>query len=213
MGHSIRTWTLFLVCASAMMSVRADSPQENAKKSAAPTDKELAEMWNNLTRADDEGTKKAFQIICRLIQHPKQSVPFLQGRLKPVPAPDAQRVEAWIAELNSDDFSKREKANAELEALGPLAMPAVKPKLADKVTSLEVRRRLQRLVEKVETNTLSGEELRGLRAVEILEAIATPEAKEVIAAIAKGAAGAKLTDDAKRAQARLVRDATLKSVP
>ena len=145
------------------MSVRADSPQESTKKSPAPTDSEMAEMWKDLTRADDEGTKKAFQIICRLIQHPQQAVPFLQGRLKPVAAPEAQRLNAWIAELNSDDFSKREKANAELEALGPLALPAVKLKLADKILSLEVRRRLQRLVEKVETNTLSGEELRGLR--------------------------------------------------
>lgn len=174
---------------------------------------ELAAMWDDLARADDEGTKKAFQAICRLVRSPKQVVPFLRAKLKPAAGPDQVRLEAWIADLDSSSFSTREKATLALEKLGPLKIPALKQKLTGDAPSLEVRRRLERLIEKAETNTLSGEELRGLRAIEVLEAIGSQEAKAVITVLAKGASGARVTEDAKRAQARLARDAAQKSAP
>lgn len=190
---------------------RADSPSVNVEKPSVPTDGELAALWNELTRADEEGTKKAFQIIRRMVQNPTQVVPFLQTNLKPAAAPEARRVDAWIDDLNSNDFSTREKAYAELEKLGALVTPAAKKKLAGQLPSLEVRRRLERMVDKVESHTLTGEELRALRAMEILEAIATPQAKGLIARLAQGAAGAVLTEDAKRAQTRLTRVGTLET--
>ena len=52
---------------------------------------------------------------------------------------------------------------------------------------LEVRRRLQEVRSKLTGGPLSGEPLRGLRAVEILEHLGTPEAKEVLQTLAGGA--------------------------
>lgn len=181
-----------------LLAGTADAP----KPPATLTDQELAAMWGDLARADDDGVRKAYQVIVRLVQTPTQAIPFLKARLRPAEAPDDKKVAGWIADLDSDDFAVRDKATTELEMLGALAMPAVKAKLTAQVPSLEARRRLERLVEKVEGNLMSGEELRALRAVEILENIDSPETRQLIAALAKGAPGARLTMDAQRAQAR-----------
>jgi hypothetical protein len=195
-----------------LVGLAADESPKPKKDSGPPpalTERELEAMWNDLNRADKEGTETAWKHICRMIQDPNRAVPFLKARLQPAPPPDVKRLDGWIADLNSDDFTVRNKANAELEKLGPLAGPALKQTLAGKLPSLEVRRRLERLIDRLESNTITGDELRALRAMEILEAVAwldtaaSREARAVIASLAQGAAGARLTEDAKRAQARL----------
>src|SRR5262245_27840332 len=99
------------VLAFGSAALRAEPPQADAKKPAALTARELDEMWNDMTRDDDAGTKKAFQVICRLIQSPDQAVPFLESKLKPPAPADAQKIASWIADLDSDNFGVREKAN------------------------------------------------------------------------------------------------------
>jgi len=56
---------------------------------------------------------------------------------------------------------------------------ALEKKLEDKTVSLEARRRVESLMEKTKT-VLSGEELRAIRGIEVLEGIGTPDAKEVM---------------------------------
>jgi hypothetical protein len=52
---------------------------------------------------------------------------------------------------------------------------------------------------------VSGERLRSLRAIEALELAGTQEAREVLATLAAGAEGARLTEEAKPALKRLQR--------
>jgi hypothetical protein len=174
------------------------------------TPQALEAIWSDLRRDDADGTKRAYQHICLLIRHPWQAVPFLKDRLKPVPRPDPIRTEHWIADLDSNDFVTREKASTELEKLGPLARPALSKKLESRLSSLEVRRRLERILAKVDSRVPSAEELRALRAMEVLEGIGTAEARQLIATLASGAAGAGLTEDAKRGLSRLEKQATSK---
>ena len=104
-----------------------------------------------------------------------------------------------------DLVTVREKASADLERLGPGAYPALRKAL--QAPSLEVRRRAARLLEKKggppPPPTLSTEELRALRAVEVLEWIATEEAREILSELARGAAGAPQTSAAVAALRRL----------
>lgn len=72
--------------------------------------------------------------------------------------------------------------------------------------SLEVQRRLERLLAKLEPKQkqpLAPEQLRGLRAIAILETLGTPAAKQTLDKLAKGHGGARLTRDAQAARARL----------
>jgi hypothetical protein len=71
--------------------------------------------------------------------------------------------------------------------------------------STEVRRRLKVIIDKqtkAEWN-LSPERLRGVRVVEILEAICTREARQVLEKLAQGANEASLTQEAKISLDRL----------
>src|SRR5581483_3094582 len=109
---------------------------------------------------------------------PSQSVAYLKERLRPA-AVDDQQTARWIVALESNRFAVREQASRELEQLGDLAEAAMRQVLTRK-PSLEVRRRVDSLLEKVEKGLLSGEQLQAWRAVETLEAIGNPEAKQVL---------------------------------
>ena len=109
-----------------------------------------------------------------------------------------------IAELDDDNFEVREKAATELEKLGGAALPALREAL-DGRPSPESRRRIEQLIEKQEPRdwASSGERLRAWRALEVLERAGTPEARRMLQALADGAPGAWLTQDAKSALNRL----------
>jgi hypothetical protein len=186
-------------------SVRAlieRSAQRPAKTDRPAQPGDLGAIWNELIQNDDEGTKKAWQGIAVMSKSPERAVPFVKARVKVVPAPDPKRIAQCLADLDSNIFKKRVQAVTELEELGDLALRAIDNKLGDKSISLEAHRHLEALAQKAKT-VLSGEELRSLRAVEILEQVGTPEARAVLADLSRGGDGAVLTEQARRALARL----------
>ena len=109
-----------------------------------------------------------------------------------------------IADLDSAQFAVREEASRELEKLGEPVEPALRQALRSRPT-LETRRRLERLLEKLDAPVPPVETLRALRAVEVLEHIGTAEARRVVQDLARGAAGAGLTEEAAAAVQRMAR--------
>jgi hypothetical protein len=67
--------------------------------------------------------------------------------------------------------------------------------------AIETRRRIEELLEKV--TGLSPARLQALRAIEALEKTGSREARQVLEALAKGLAGARLTEEARAADVRL----------
>jgi hypothetical protein len=179
------------------------SDKKPAKSQAPSESGDLETVWNELMQNDDAGTKKAWQSIIAMSKDAKRVVPFVQARVKPAPGPDPERIAQCLADLDSNIFQKRAKASAELEGFGSLATAAIDKRLADKSLSLEARRYLEAIAQKAKT-VLSGAELRGIRAVEVLEQIATTEARAVLDDLSRGAAGAVLTEQARKALARLM---------
>ena len=117
---------------------------------------------------------------------PESSVPFLKRRLRPTCTTAAQ-IARWIADLDSDDFETREKASAELRREDGAAESALTTALTAK-PSPEARRRIEELLESLnrERKSLHPSDLRLVRAVEALEDIGTPAARDVLTDLADG---------------------------
>jgi len=164
------------------------------------SDKDLLTIWIDL--ADDDASR-GYQGMCRLIPAPAQSVPFLKGRLLPVPHADPKRVDRLLADLDAEDFEVREKASRELGKYEEVAGPALTMFLKGS-PSPEARRRAEELLAKLGAD-LAGERLRAVRAVEVLEHIDTPEGSQVLESLAKGAPEARLTREAKASLDRLAK--------
>lgn len=169
------------------------------------TAEQLDGFWRDLAGDD---AAKAYRSIWHLASAPKQSLPFLQARLRPIPVPDAKRISQLLADLDSENFKVRTKAHEELQKLGEAAAAPLRA-TAEKPPSPEVGRRVKELLDKLKTEqrTPSPERLRILRAVEVLEHIGTSEARQILKALADGAAGAQLTQQAKASLDRLTKRA------
>jgi RNA polymerase sigma factor (sigma-70 family) len=162
---------------------------------------DLPELWDDLAAGD---VARAGRAVARLASDRGEAVSFLKERLRPASPLDPKRLARLIAELDSEEFDVRENASAELEKLGEPAEPALRKALASG-PSLEARKRLQTILEAIAEQRPSTELLRSLRTLEVLEGIGTPEARQVLEAIAKGAPGVRLTEGAKGALERLNR--------
>jgi WD40 repeat protein len=155
--------------------------------------------WAGLAGAD---AAKAFETIVRLTGSPAAATDLLRERLKPAPAPDAKSIARLIAQLDDDEFDRREEASRELEKLGARAEGALR-KAVKEAASAEVVRRAGDLLKKIEDVSLSGDRLREVRALEVLEGLGTPEARKVLEELANGAPDAALTREAKASLERL----------
>jgi len=134
-----------------------------------------------------------------LVAMPEKSVPFLQEHMRPISPADPKHLERLITCLDSPRFAERQQATQELVELDALALLALRQCLRDK-PPLEVRRRVEKILERNLMNAvLSPEQLRAVRGIDVLEQIGTPEARQLLAVLAQGAAGARLTLEARTA--------------
>jgi hypothetical protein len=161
---------------------------------------QMATCWVGLASDDVDEASEARHWLTRAPGAERQTVPFLRGRLNPDPPPDVNRLKRLIARLDDDSFQSREKAQRELEGMGDLAVASLKRALEEK-PSLELRRRIEAVLNKVQP--LSREKRQYLRAIDVLEQLATPEAKELLRDLSRGAPGTRITIAARAALDRL----------
>jgi hypothetical protein len=164
-------------------------------------DRAVEALWEDLA-GEDAG--KTFQSVLRLAGTPQQAVPFLGERLKPAAPVDPAKVKRWITDLESDKYALRQEATANLAKTGEQAVPPLQNVLASQPT-LETRKRVEELLDRLTGTTLTTEQLRLVRALEVLERIATPEARHLLQTLAEGAPGALPTRQAQAALDRLAR--------
>src|SRR5579884_2859236 len=172
-----------------------------AAKATPLTEAKRKECWDDLAAED---AARAHRAVWTLIDAPRESIPFLKARLHPVRTVSREQLDRWIQALDADTFEARERAMTELEKLGELAEPALRRVLENKPT-LEQRRRIEPILAKLDAAIPSGETLRSLRAVRVLEHASTSEARQLLRELANGAEGASLTRQARAALTRLNR--------
>jgi HEAT repeat protein len=132
---------------------------------------------------------------------PEKAVPLLKERLKPARLADPRRLRRLLADLGSERFNIRDAAMRELRALGEEIEPFLDAARKEK-RSLEFQSRADALRDAIRV-VYSPQTLRRLRAVQALEYIGTPAARQLLAELAKGAAGSRVTQDARKALQRL----------
>jgi WD40 repeat protein len=185
------SWLLFVLLPAGPLAGQGPAPKADR----------LEALWADLASPD---AARAYQAILALTAAPARSVPLLKARLRPVPTPDPKRLARLLKDLQSPRFAVREKAMTELARLGELAEPALR-KAAGEGAPLEFRRRVDQLLDKLQGVVTQPKQLRTLRAVEVLEHVGTPEAREVLRKLATGAPGSRITQEAQSSLERLRR--------
>jgi len=159
---------------------------------------ELARLWTDLAGED---AAKAHRAIWILAGAAPKTIPFFLANLKPAQPLDLKRVKTLIADLESNEFAVRETASKELKKLAYPA-EAVLQKTVKSHPSFEVRRRIEAILA-LPAEVSSQEELRALRAIQVLEHIGMPVAEKVLKTLSQGALEARLTQEAKASLDRL----------
>ncbi len=152
-------------------------------------------LWERLGRNDAVSSHLALQTLARDPQRTAE----LAKRLRPV---DPTIIRRALRDLDDEDFAVRQKASQDLRALGRYAEASMRATLAAG-PPLEVHQRLVELLRKLEEEPPNPDYLRTLRAIELLEMVATPEARTVLGSLATGAEDAEVTRQAKMSLERL----------
>jgi hypothetical protein len=109
-----------------------------------------------------------------------------------------------LPNLASPVFKKREAAQQAIARAGELVEPALRRAL-ESVRDPEVRRRLTDLRDRIPHPETRPEQLRDLRAIEVLEHIQGAEARSLLRELTKGTPEARLTQEAKASLERLAK--------
>jgi hypothetical protein len=164
-------------------------------------------LWNAL---GGEDAATAHRGVYTLAARPAEAIPFLRANLKRVEAVPPEHVRRLIAELDSDEFARREAATRELTMLGSVVESELNKALAT-ADSLEMKNRLRGLLQALAEKwaVTNPEERRAVRGVWALQRAGTTEARSVLETLATGADGARLTREARNALSWLDRRAKL----
>jgi hypothetical protein len=168
--------------------------------SAVPLDDKA---WEMLASGDG---KMAFRVMMRLTQYPAEAVALLGKRLAPAVGVDDKRLQELLADLDAKDYARRQAASSELEKHSDVAEGALRQFL-DNPLPLEARRRAELVLEALDKRyrTFPSAAVRGERALQVLEAIDSAEARQILEGLAKGDPRARQTQQAQAALARLQR--------
>jgi WD40 repeat protein len=183
LDHSALVWDV---------SLRGGSP---SRPLAA---KELTDLWKELAQMPAE---PAFAALAKLAGDPKAAVALVREQLQPGTGIDEGTLDRLVRELGDPRFKIRQQAALALDRFGALAVPGIKKRLA-RAGSLELQRRLTVFLSKYDRGP-TPEEMRDVRAVQLLEELATPEARALLGDLARGHPDARRTREAARALARL----------
>jgi len=159
----------------------------------------LHSAWADLGSRDVGAAYRALGLLALSTK----SVPFLKSRVEALVAAD-RRVVLLVSALDDEAFETRENAMRDLENLGWDAEWKLR-EVSGQMVSAEVYMRVTQLLTSLPTDSgrPTQQECFRVRAVQVLETLATSDAREVLHKLAKGEPRARLTQEAKAALSRL----------
>ena len=123
--------------------------------------------WSNLAAED---AAHAYDTVLALAEMPGLCVPFLAEQVKPVQPVSNEQIAKWIGDLDDGLFKVRDEASANLAAVRR-AGPSCAEKGRQWYPSLEICRRIEKIVDRLDAMYHSPTLLRELRSVEVLQRI------------------------------------------
>jgi RNA polymerase sigma factor (sigma-70 family) len=165
----------------------------------AMSEKAFRSALDDLEAADPD---RAWAAVRVLAADPERIVSALRASVRPAAPVDGAKLDALLAGLDSDDYATRERSTARLIAIGLPVETNVRA-LLNRKPSPEVQRRAEQVLEAIIGPATTTDQLRELRAVEVLEWAGTTAARDLLRDLAKGMPEARLTRDASAALARL----------
>jgi len=163
------------------------------------SDADLATHWNRLRNATAE---EAYRSKWALVGDPKKTVEFLRARLPSTTPISAEQIKTWVADLDANQFSAREKAQRQLHDHFDQTEGQLRRDLA-KTTSAEVRNRINHIFNANLAAIPGPNMLRDLRANEVLEQIGSPEARDLLRRLANQPVATRTSRDAAESLKRL----------
>jgi WD40 repeat protein len=156
-------------------------------------------LWEALANSD---APAAYRAIGELATDEKTALALLAEQLRPVREPAPGELNSLGQDLDSDDFTTRERACRRLAEMREAAAPVLR-RVEKGTASLESRRRAAEILARLKPR--AAERLREARAVQVLEYLGTSEARRLLHRFADGIPEARLTQEAKAALQRLAR--------
>jgi hypothetical protein len=171
---------------------------------AAPAD--LGKLWDRL----GGDAKDAYQASRLLAAGGDKAVALVKQHVRPADMPpekpDEKVFQKLIADLDSDDFATREKAQKSLAEAGKDAHSTLRRAMEGGKLSQEQKARVRELLQdEGSTPGLPEATLKAVRGVGVLERVGSPAAREVLESLARGAPEALETKEAEAALKRLGR--------
>ncbi|MDZ4818810.1 MAG: hypothetical protein SGJ20_07540, partial [Planctomycetota bacterium] len=152
--------------------------------------------WTELGSPDPGRVQRA---VWKLATAQSESLAILQERIKPVPVDEqtSNQIAQLVLQMDDDQFTLREQASEQAAALGENAEPFLREALQTS-ESAEVRYRIRQLLDQFAAKPLvvPVDQLRAIRAVQILQQVNSPEARELLKELSTGAPEARLTQAA-----------------
>lgn len=159
---------------------------------------EFEKLWADLLDGDAFRTYRAARYLA---DDPRRGMSFLKEHLQAVPVVEPKHLEKLIADLQNENAAVRRKAMTELRTHGEAALGA----LSLPVEGRRGHRAVEMMVRKLEVQYATPERARSLKALHMLEQIGTADARQLLETLARGAAGTKLTVEARAAANRLAK--------
>lgn len=161
------------------------------KPTTAPARRDdLTGAWEALA---EEDAAKADEAYYKLVAGGTATVGLLAEEMLPAEGPAPARVRKLLTDLGDEQYGVRKQATDALAQLGPLVEPALR-RVESSTNVEEIRLRVRQLLTSLDNpRDRTGKMLRQLRAVLVLEEIATPQAAALLKKLAAGAPGAHLT--------------------
>ena len=170
----------------------ADIRRLNSVRLPSLSESAFAELWNELAHPD---AFRVYRAERHLLADPKRAVALLGDRLKPVPPGDTARIGQLVTDLSNPNAAVRRKAMMELRAKHGEAVVGALGQHPN-----QQRNRFGMTFEqKLRIQYDTPERARDVKAVHILTEIGTPEVRPILEKLSKGAAGVRLTTEAKTA--------------
>jgi WD40 repeat protein len=141
--------------------------------------------------------KTALKTMAALAADSEGTVALFAAKLKPAVAVDSAVLDRIWRELADAKYGVREKAERELNELGASAIAGIREREA-KSESLEVKQRAQKFLRRFDPEEATPDNIRVLRALDVLAAANTIAARKLVERLAGGASDVWETEAARR---------------